>query len=85
MCFFAGANLIFAGDKLLTSPRPDVNEDMKMFEMLGLIPQKTFTKVSVPSRIEASDSKFLPLADKPKWSRPGQTIERNCEASGKRK
>jgi len=53
--------------------------------MLDLIPQKTFTKVSVPSRIEASDSKFLPLGDKPKWSRPGHTIEKNLEASGKRK
>jgi biotin synthase len=37
--FFAGANSIFAGDKLLTTPNPDVNEDMKMFEMLGLNPQ----------------------------------------------
>ena len=35
MCFFAGANSIFAGDKLLTTPNPDVNEDMKMFELLG--------------------------------------------------
>ena len=34
MCFFAGANSIFAGDKLLTTPNPDVNEDMKMFEIL---------------------------------------------------
>ena len=30
MCFFAGANSIFAGDKLLTSPNTDVNEDMEM-------------------------------------------------------
>ncbi len=63
MCFFAGANSIFAGDKLITTPNPDVEEDLKMFEMLNLIPQKTFTKVSVPSRIEASDSKFLALGD----------------------
>ena len=35
LCFFAGANSIFAGDKLLTTPNPDVNEDMKMFELLG--------------------------------------------------
>lgn len=44
MCFFAGANSIFAGDKLLTTPNPDVNEDMKMFKLLGLNPQKPFTK-----------------------------------------
>ena len=85
MCFFAGANSIFAGDKLLTTPNPDVNEDMKMFEMLGLNPQKPFTKVSQPQTVEAVDSQFAPLGEKPKWSRPGHTIERNLEASIKEK
>ena len=85
MCFFAGANSIFAGDKLLTTPNPDVNEDMKMFEMLGLNPQKPFTKVSQPQTVEAVDSQFAPLGEKPKWSRPGHTIERNLEASTKDK
>jgi hypothetical protein len=41
----------FAGDKLLTTPNPDVNDD-KMFEMLGLTPQKPFTKVSQPTTVE---------------------------------
>jgi biotin synthase len=85
MCFFAGANSIFAGDKLLTTPNPDVNEDMKMFEMLGLSPQKPFTKVSQPATVEAANSQFTTLGEKPKWSRPGHTIEKNLEASGKRK
>lgn len=85
MCFFAGANSIFAGDKLLTTPNPDVNEDMKMFEMLVLNPQKPFTKVSQPSTVEATDSQFTPLGKKPKWSRPGHTIDRNLEASAKGK
>jgi biotin synthase len=85
MCFFAGANSIFAGDKLLTTPNPDVNEDMKMFEMLGLNPQKPFIKVMQPTTVEAEDSKFAPLGEKPKWSRPGHTIERNLEASNKEK
>ena len=80
MCFFAGANSIFAGDKLLTTPNPDVNEDMKMFELLGLNPQKPFTKVSQPKTIEAVDSELQPLGEKPKWSRPGHKIERNEEA-----
>jgi biotin synthase len=81
---FAGANSIFAGDKLLTTTNPDVNEDMKMFEKFGLIPQKPFTKVYQPSNAEARDSKFLPLVEKPKWSRPVHTIERNREASTKK-
>lgn len=80
MCFFAGANSIFAGDKLLTTPNPDVNEDMKMFELLGLYPQKPFTKVSQPKTVEAKDSQLQAKGEKPKWSRPGHTIERNEEA-----
>lgn len=83
MCFFAGANSIFAGDKLLTTPNPDVNEDMKMFEMLGLSPQKPFIKLMQPTTVEAEDSQFTPLGEKPKWTRPGHTIERNLKASGK--
>jgi len=84
MCFFAGANSIFAGDKLLTTPNPDVNEDMKMFEMLGMVPQKPFTKISQPKTVEAENSEYAALGEKPKWTRPGHKIERNLEASGKK-
>jgi biotin synthase len=85
MCFFAGANSIFAGDKLLTTPNPDVNEDMKMFDLLGLKPQKPFTKVVQPQTVEAVDSQFESLGEKPKWTRPNHTIEKNLEASIKGK
>jgi biotin synthase len=84
LCFFAGANSIFAGDKLLTTPNPDVNEDMKMFELLGLVPQKPFIKIMQPQTVEAEDSQYQTLGEKPKWSRPGHAIERNLEASGKK-
>lgn len=47
-CFLAGANSIFAGDKLLTTPNPPVDEDKEMFESLGLRPRKAF-KEEVPS------------------------------------
>jgi biotin synthase len=36
LCFLAGANSIFAGDKLLTTPNPDFNEDRELFKLLGL-------------------------------------------------
>lgn len=85
MCFFAGANSIFAGDKLLTTPNPDVNEDMKMFELLGLQAQKPFIKIMQPKTVEACDSEYQSLGEKPKWTRPEHTIERNLEASGKGK
>ncbi|MFO7745987.1 MAG: biotin synthase BioB [Psychroflexus sp.] len=85
MCFFAGANSIFAGDKLLTTPNPDVNEDMEMFKLLGLEPQKPFEKKSQPQSVSAEESQYQPLGEKPKWSRPGHTIERNVEAKQKAK
>ncbi len=85
MCFFAGANSIFAGDKLLTTPNPDVNEDMKMFEMLGLNPQKPFTKKVQPQTVEAQDSQLEALGEKPRWTRPEHTIERNESAKEKAK
>jgi biotin synthase len=85
MCFLAGANSIFSGDKLLTTPNNDVNEDMKMFKILGLKNQQPFAKVYQRETVEAADSKFATLGEKPKWSRPGHTIERNLEASTKGK
>lgn len=42
LCFLAGANSIFAGDKLLTTPNPEYNQDMEMFNILGLTPKKAF-------------------------------------------
>jgi biotin synthase len=42
LCFMAGANSIFAGDKLLTTPNPTFDDDMRMFETLGLKARKPF-------------------------------------------
>jgi biotin synthase len=36
LCFLAGANSIFMGDKLLTTPNPEVNEDQRLFDKLGM-------------------------------------------------
>ncbi|MDH3370820.1 MAG: biotin synthase BioB [Gammaproteobacteria bacterium] len=36
LCFLAGANSIFYGDKLLTTPNPESNTDKKLFAKLGL-------------------------------------------------
>jgi biotin synthase len=41
-CFMAGANSIFAGDKLLTTPNPAFVDDMAMFELLGLKTREAF-------------------------------------------
>lgn len=36
LCFLAGANSIFTGDKLLTTANNEMSEDDTMFELLGL-------------------------------------------------
>ncbi|MCB9256842.1 MAG: biotin synthase BioB [Chitinophagales bacterium] len=39
LCFMAGANSIFAGNKLLTTPNPEIGTDNYMFNLLGLVPR----------------------------------------------
>jgi len=39
LCFLAGANSIFYGEKLLTTPNPASNKDMELFERLGIYPK----------------------------------------------
>jgi len=48
LCFLAGANSIFIGEKLLTTKNPDVDKDERMFEKLGLEPMPAH---SCPSEI----------------------------------
>ena len=38
LCFLAGANSIFYGEKLLTTPNPSQHSDRRLFERLGLRP-----------------------------------------------
>lgn len=42
LCFLAGANSIFAGDKLLTTPNNQVNDDQILFDKLNLKPMESF-------------------------------------------
>ncbi|MCC4831453.1 biotin synthase BioB [Shewanella sp. 1_MG-2023] len=57
MCFFAGANSIFYGCKLLTTPNPEENDDMTLFKRLGLHPEQG------PSADIESDSALLAKAN----------------------
>ncbi len=38
MCFFAGANSIFYGERLLTTPNPEADKDQQLFKRLGIEP-----------------------------------------------
>ena len=47
LCFMAGANSIFAGDKLLTTANPAFADDKQMFELLGLKPRASYKEEKV--------------------------------------
>lgn len=38
LCFFAGANSIFYGEKLLTTGNPEADHDRDLFQRLGIVP-----------------------------------------------
>jgi biotin synthase len=40
LCFLAGANSIFYGPKLLTTPNPERDRDMRLLDRLGLVPMR---------------------------------------------
>ena len=42
LCFLAGANSIFAGDKLLTTPNPSTDSDQELFQTLNIRPRAAF-------------------------------------------
>lgn len=55
LCFLAGANSIFAGDELLTTPNPEVNQDKEMFQTLNLKPRASF-KGAAAEKYEMSEA-----------------------------
>jgi len=46
LCFFAGANSIFYGEKLLTTENPESNQDLQLFARLGLEPMPSENSVT---------------------------------------
>lgn len=48
LCFLAGANSIFIGEKLLTVANTPIDKDDEMFQILGLKKRPAFSKVSCP-------------------------------------
>jgi biotin synthase len=40
LAYFAGANSIFYGEKLLTTPNPRANADLALFSRLGIEPEQ---------------------------------------------
>lgn len=46
LCFMAGANSIFSGERLLTAANPEASRDRALFDTLGLAPEAAPVKVS---------------------------------------
>jgi biotin synthase len=54
LCFLAGANSIFVGGKLLTTPLPDMDDDSRLFHDLDLKPMVMVkAEVAAPEAIPA--------------------------------
>jgi biotin synthase len=48
LCFFAGANSIFYGDKLLTAKNPAIEKDLALIDRLGMKPQEPNRRLEAP-------------------------------------
>ncbi|WP_297736135.1 biotin synthase BioB [uncultured Maricaulis sp.] len=49
LCFLAGANSIFVGEELLTTPNPEQHDDFDLFKALGIEPMTLGADRSVPA------------------------------------
>jgi biotin synthase len=63
LAFFAGANSIFYGDKLLTAPNPEQNADVQLLRSLGLTPQSPDPRLPAPAVDPSRPSS--PAAERP--------------------
>ena len=70
LCLFAGANSIFYGDKLLTTPNPEGDADNTLFQRLGLRPMPSKTLPTSGGGCERSE-RVGALTDKSQSERVG--------------
>ena len=57
LCFMAGANSIFYGERLLTTGNPDENHDMALFQRLGIHPEeRDMPDSEVPTPVNAGQA-----------------------------
>jgi biotin synthase len=59
LCFMAGANSIFYGEKLLTTGNPDVEKDRNLLVRLGLTPEAPPERTPVTTSAAAHSSAHL--------------------------
>lgn len=76
MAFFAGANSIFYGEKLLTTDNPGENHDMALFEKLGIEPQNPSSET-----ISETNSKDIVVEDGNPHSNSAKIVVEHVTAS----
>ncbi len=62
LCFFAGANSIFYGEKLLTADNPEAGKDRALLANLGLQPLEPFPAMLAPEKNSALPANPSPCA-----------------------
>jgi len=60
LCFFAGANSIFYGDKLLTAKNPAIEKDLSLIDKLGMKPQEPNRQLQAPGVDESRPAEPQP-------------------------
>lgn len=65
LCFMAGANSVFYGCKLLTTPNPDEDSDMQLFNKLGINSQHVSQKPDAIQESELLDQVVERVAARP--------------------
>jgi biotin synthase len=68
MCFFAGANSIFYGDKLLTTDNPDIGKDIELFHRLGLTPEGGSFPIPSDSTEQTIEGETSSASNKPLYT-----------------
>ena len=64
--FFAGANSIFYGECLLTTPNPETHRDLQLFKRLGLRPEQRIEEDDATQQ-QAIEQQLIKQADEPKF------------------
>ena len=62
LAYFAGANSIFYGEKLLTTPNPEANKDLQLFDRLGIKPEQRCSNQEAELAQPAEDPRFYNAA-----------------------
>ncbi len=80
LCFLAGANSIFHGEKLLTTGNPDVERDRGLLARLGLRPEGRLQAEWLPGAPHAGDDGYQEDARSGKHGAPSGTVDEETAA-----